>query len=143
MSSPPDVAILFCEDIREEVGGKVSYMGVLAPEAWVTSGDKEPIYCVLLVWASEPEVVIAGEFALENAPDGVVAPSPFTRTFTKNKGDEADRWLIQLHGRMDARVGEKPLVITARFTVAGQVHSNRLLLELEPKGQSATDRARP
>jgi hypothetical protein len=140
MSKKDHVAILFCEDVREEAGGKSSYIGVLGPEVWVSRDDSGIIYCVLLIWATEPEVTVSGEFTVKNAPEDTRLPPAFTRTMRKHAADRADRWMIQLHGKMQIRVDSEPVTLTARFAVGGATYSSSLVLEMEPEGGAATIR---
>lgn len=124
--------VFFCEDIRDEVGDKNSFMGLLGPEVWVDDNDKvTPIFCVFLLWATGPSVVVSATFETTNAPEKMVVPRPFERTLAKDPDNDQDTWLVLVKGRLRCRVGEEPLSITARFAVGDQVFFNKLTLERE------------
>ncbi|OIP29181.1 hypothetical protein AUK22_03415 [bacterium CG2_30_54_10] len=62
--------VLFCEDIRQETGGRVSLMGVLGSRLFVQEFPlKFPKFCLFVEWGE-----ITGKFQISlkiKAPDGV------------------------------------------------------------------------
>jgi hypothetical protein len=124
-------AVLFSDDVREEADGKSSFMGLLGPEVWVTKGSTVRFVCTLLLWACGEEITVSASFALENAPEGVEPPRPFTKRVTKDPDDKADRWEIHVMGRLEFKIGDKPLIFTPTFTVGEQVFTNRIIFDSE------------
>ena len=133
MTAPLQGTVLFTDDVREEAGGKFSFMGLYGPEVWVKRGRPVNLMCTFLLWAIEPEVTIRGEFEIENAPEGTVPPPPILRTLRKDEDDLADRWMIHMIRRIVLPVAEEPVVFTAQFRVGDQLFSNRVLLDPEPE----------
>ena len=130
-------AVLFSDDVREETGGKSSFMGLLGPEVWVARGKPVRFVCTLIAWAIDPEVTISAEFGLENAPEGVAPPKPFTRTVTKDPEDQAEQWIIQVLGRLEFAVEDAPLGFTAKFTVGERLFESRVVFDPLPEGDPA------
>jgi hypothetical protein len=122
-------AVIFSDDVREEADGKSSFMGLLGPEVWVTNGSTARFFCTLLLWACVDEVSVSASFSLENAPDGVEPPRPFTKQVTKDPNDKADRWEIHVMGKLEFKIGDKPLIFTPTFTVGEQVFTNRIVFD--------------
>lgn len=118
--------VLFSDDVREEVGNKFSFMGVLSPEVWVTEGKRVRFVCTLVLLAQEPELTVQADFELVNAVEGTKLPKSFVRSVSKSDTDTSDRWLIHLIGRFSYRVGEMPLIFRAKFRVGRQVFSNEI-----------------
>jgi hypothetical protein len=124
--------VLFSDDVREEIGGKSSYMGLLGPEVWVHAEKSVSFVCTLLLWVIDPQVTVSADFKLENAPEGVSPPPPFTRTVTKQAEDGAAQWVVQMVGRLRFRVGNQPLLFEVTFSVGDQTFSNRIIFDPMP-----------
>ncbi|HZF43102.1 MAG TPA: hypothetical protein VEZ48_06805 [Sphingomonadaceae bacterium] len=128
---------MFVDDVREEVGGKFSLMGVLGPEIWVNEPQIH-LVCVFIYWAADQEVSVSGEFEIHNALEGSRPPPPFQREMQKHKEDVADRWMIQMVGRVALRLGDEPLTLKARFKVGEAIYSNGIVIERGRPGENQT-----
>lgn len=120
--------VFFCEDVREEIGEKLSYMGVLGPEVWVM-GPLTLVNCIFLFWTSEREVSVKAEFEAENAPEGFKLRPGFEQIMQRPEGDTSERWMLQMKGRYALKIGKDPFQFTARFHVGSQTYWNSLVLD--------------
>lgn len=76
MAKPPHVTVLFCEDVRQELNNKQSFIGVFGPTMNfpVLPARLEKIVAAVLVEVFEPEPLSLSlnvDFDWKDAPDGV------------------------------------------------------------------------
>lgn len=131
MKESHQAVVLFCEDVRFELGEKLSYMGIIGPDVWVRVGEELDFRCVFFTWAFEPEteVTIDASYELTGAPTDVRAPPPVTHEVRKNEGDDADRWLIQITSRLKLRVESQPVTLRAHFRLGKHTFTNRITFD--------------
>jgi hypothetical protein len=135
VTPPPEGFAFFCDDVREEVGGKVSYMGVLGPRVRA-SGRTLNLVAVLLLRAIEQEIAIRARLNLVFA-DAEPRERLIEKIVCKHPDDDAETWLIQFHGRISLALAEKPVHAEAVFDVGERVFACNLAIEAnsasEPK----------
>lgn len=132
MNEPSQALIFFCEDVRFERGGKLSYMGLIGPDVWVRAKETVDFRCVFLTWVFDPEVSIKVTFEYEGASDEDRPPAPKSYGLRKNEGDESERWLVQMPSRLKLRVNEKPVTVRANFRLGKKTYTNRITFDPLP-----------
>ncbi|MCD2316976.1 hypothetical protein LQ954_12540 [Sphingomonas sp. IC-11] len=116
MSEAIQGMILFVDDVRDEVGGKTSLMGIAGQSIDVFGSDSVRQSITLMFWAPPGEHKVKGTIVVENAPDDYKQPPPLNTTIPDQGGE--GRTLVQMVARLrPIKLGEAAVRIIAKFTV--------------------------
>lgn len=125
--------VLFCEDVRDEVGNKLSLMGLLGPRMVIASA--EPILnnvaiCVLGRFSGADPIDAEIQFRFEPAVgvDFDVAPPP-SMTVTLEPPDREEVWQTHTIGKFHRLPIHNGMKIHASFRCLGVEHSATLLID--------------
>ncbi|MBI3037651.1 hypothetical protein HYY75_01185 [bacterium] len=110
--------VLFCEDIRSEIGGRVSLMGVLGSKLFVQEFPLLfPKFCLFVEWGD----IIGKVSVMLNIvpPEGVVMPRGKPCAEFKGQAGITARSMIILNGFVFPKAGPYSFEIIANNSVAG------------------------
>lgn len=133
----------FCEDLRTEVGGKTSYMGVLGPRINLEpSPDNTPpnakgviakLVVVAMIRTSKAgDIPLKAEVLFENAPDGVVQQLKSQHVLAV--AGEFGENLAQFHAQMPHVPAHPGMKIIVNFDAGGQYFSTSLTMDGPEEG---------
>lgn len=105
--------ILFVDDVREESGGRSSFMGVLGTEIETTGMEKLDVYCVILfVPEAAGTLPAVGSIVIEGVPPSFEQP----RGMNANLEIPDPGSFVQVVARLkDIPIGEEPVYIRAKM----------------------------
>lgn len=114
-------AILFCDDVREEGGGKVSLMGLFGPDVAIPEIPAVlPRLCVIFM----ADVIGDEPFTLSGtmtSPEGVLLPAPmktvFTRPEPQGSGPGREVWNLRVVAVLNNVKVERPSSINVTFAL--------------------------
>jgi hypothetical protein len=108
--------VLFADDVRDEVGGKSSFMGVVGDTIEVFGGRTVRQSVLLLVWAPRGDHTVKGTITIENAQEGYKQP-PALDTVIPDQGTDG-KTLVQMIAKLrPIKLGTDPVKIVADFMV--------------------------
>lgn len=127
----------FCEDFRNEVGGKTSYMGILGSKVdfGPESNDLPPdarevmskVVAVALIRTREKKnVQLSAELIIENGPEDVV--KFFKSEHILEVRNDQEETLIQFNAQIPNVPAQSGMEIIVKFDADGCLFDARLLL---------------
>ena len=130
----PQIFIIFCEDVREEIGNKISLMGLLGPKIILPPSAKVikglSVVALCRFFGSEPvdaQLSIRFIAADESAPM-VSPPAPKTLQLTAPNGENV--WTNHIIGSFQGLPIHDGMVVEASFDCLGEQISATLNVEL-------------
>lgn len=132
-----DAFIFFCDDTREEVGNRISIMGLFGPKVQLSGGEgllKSLVVGALVrVYSDAP---VPARFSVEfqsSRNDVELPPSPGPIELILPVPGGADVWSTNIIGAFNAVPVHVGMRVVARLELLGQVHESTLeMAELAP-----------
>ena len=120
---------LFCEDVRQEPGGKQSWLGVFGDTIFVEPGTTEikDIMAVCLARVEGTRAVDVTLSARVLLSENVQGPPDYTATYRQADGDSGSGWVLQLAFDLGGMPVEDGAIAKIDFTV-GEITANATLL---------------
>lgn len=132
----PQIFILFCEDAREEIGNKLSLMGLLGPKVILPSSEgvlkNVTVGALCRFFGSEPiDALFEIKFVAAN-DSATQLPPPEPMTLRLEPQGEDGVWTSHIIGSFQGLHVHNGMLIEAAFTCLGEEYSATLSVEQEP-----------
>jgi hypothetical protein len=130
--------LLFCEDVRNETGNRVSLMGMLGPH--LNLDDEQAIMKGLVVGAiirftdgARHEGSMQISFSSTNA-DRNLPPAPPVENFPLDPPNGENDWQVQIFGSFTGLEVHNGMTISCKITLDAEEYSSDLLVRsIRPK----------
>lgn len=140
MSCLEQAMVIFCDDLREEVTGKTTIVGMQGPEVALPAEAVQlrKIVAVLVgITKVRTGLEITAEVNVQGAEQSYSPPKPFTSVVElsntlNNDTDDDDQelFMVNISGEiLDVPLKDDRLIITAKFTVNGEPFDGTLIVD--------------